>query len=67
MGARHFFALASRIHWERRLPAGRPSRAGLLVTPTAMAATVGRLEAGAPSRYGACPGDQRETVARTHS
>ncbi len=69
-GARQFFALASRIHWERRrqsadCPAGRLSRAGLLVTPTARAATVSRLEAGAPSRNDACRSDQRENVART--
>jgi len=65
LGTRHFFAPASRIHWERRLPAGRPSRAGLSVTPTTRAAIVSRLEAGAPSRYDACFGDQREKVART--
>jgi len=47
------FALASRIHWERRLPAGTLSRAGLSraglsATPTTMAATVSRLKPALP-------------------
>ncbi len=64
-GTHHFFALASRIHWERRLLAGRPSRVRMSVTPTTRAAIVSRLEAGAPSRDDACFSDQREKVART--
>jgi len=45
--------IAKMNYWERRLPAGRASRASMSVTPTTMTATVSRLEAGAPSRYGA--------------
>jgi len=66
-GARQFFAWASRIHWERRLPAGKPSRASGLPRADSVAATVGQLEAGAPSRDGACPGNQREKLAHTPS
>ena len=53
---------SGRVYWERRLPAGTPLRASASLVVHTMAATVCRLEAGAPSRYDT----PREKVARTH-
>jgi len=60
-----FHAPPQKAKLQRRLPAGTRVRAWALLVADMLAATVCRLEAGAPSRYDARLGDEREKVAGT--